>query len=76
MHEDIGGTDEAWESVVGAVAEAWDVCRNDVLRIYEAKNKWQEECEERGVSAHGLKKDESHLPRCLRKSTASSKIGS
>jgi hypothetical protein len=43
-HEDCGGTGEAWELVVGAVAEKWNVSRPDVLRTYEAKARWQEEC--------------------------------
>ena len=67
-HEDCGGTDEAWQMVVESVATEWDVSKHDVLRIYEAKDRWQHECEERGVSAFGLKKTEAHLPRYLRKS--------
>jgi len=68
MQEDIGGTDEAWENVVEAVATVWEISKPDVVRIYEAKDRWQEECEERGVTAHGLKNEEAQLPRYLRKS--------
>jgi len=68
IHEDIGGSDEASELVVGAVAGEWGVDRPEVVRIYKDRARWQEECDERGVTAYGTRKDEAHLPRFLRKS--------
>jgi len=67
-HEAIGGTAEAWEIVVVAVAEDWCVSRPEVMRIFENRGKWRQQCEERGVTAHGLRQEQAHIPRYLRAS--------
>ncbi len=67
-HEAIGGSDEAWETIVLAVAEKWGVAKAEVLKIVANRSRWQQQCEERGVTSVGLKKDQAHLPRYLRTS--------
>ena len=67
-HEDLGGTDEVWDMLVSAVAEKWHCSRPDIVRIVRNKAKWRKQCDERGVTAHGMKRDEAHLPRYLRRS--------
>ena len=67
-HEDLGGTDEVWDVVVNAVAEKWGLQRADIVRILKNRDKWVQQCEARGVTATGLKQEEAHLPRYLRKS--------
>ena len=67
-HADLGGSDEVWELLLRVVADKWNVSRPDILRILKGKARWQKECEERGVTATGLQRDEAHLPRYLRKS--------
>ena len=67
-HEELGGTDEVREMLVSAVAEKWHCSRPGIVRILRNKAKWQKQCDERGVTASGLKRDEAHLPRYLRRS--------
>ena len=66
-HEALGGSDEAWVLVLMFVADEWGLQLHHVRKIYEQKLRWQKACEERGVSAHGMRRDEAHLPRYLRK---------
>ena len=67
-HEALGGTDEAWDLLVHALAEQWGCTRPAILRILKDEAKWQEQCEARGVGAQGLQRDQAQLPRYLRKS--------
>ena len=71
MHVECGGGDEAWEAVLQAASEEW--CKGVAVmrRIYDEKDRWKSECAARGVNAHGLTRDEAHLPRYLRKSRRS-----
>ena len=66
--EELGGSDEMHEVLLGAVAEKWAVPRFQILKILRTKAKWQAQCEERGVSAQGLRRDEAQLPQYLRRS--------
>ena len=67
-HVDLGSSDETHEVMVNAVAEAWGVPRWEIVRILKHKERWLRQCEDRGVNEQGLRRDESHLPRYLRKS--------
>ena len=68
VYEALGSTAEAWQQVLSAAAEEWDLWVPDVVRIYEDKQKWQAQCAEQGVTTHGLAKEQAHLPSYLRKS--------
>ena len=68
VYEALGSTAEAWQQALRAAAEEWDLYVPDVVRIYKNKEKWQAQCAARGVTAHGLRRDEAHLPTYLRKS--------
>ena len=68
IHEDMGGGDEAWNLILRAAADEWNIPVPEVVRIYEARTKWQQQCEDRGVNALGMRSDQAHLPRYLRKS--------
>ena len=70
-HEKLGGTDDVHETLVMAVAERWNVPRFDIVRVLRNEAKWKKQCEDRGVTAHGLKKDECQLPVFLRKAKRS-----
>ena len=63
---DLGSSDETHEVMLNAAAEAWGVSRPAIVRILKNKERWLRECEGRGVSAGGLSRAESHLPRYLR----------
>ena len=66
--EGLGGSDESRELVVKAVSERWDLQVSEVVKILGQKATWAQQCEDRGVTSIGLKRDEAHLPRYLRKS--------
>ena len=66
--EGLGGSDETHELLLGAVAEKWGVPRFEIVRILRNKAKWEAQCEERGVTSKGLRRDEVQLPQFLRKS--------
>ena len=66
--EELGGSDEMHEVLLGAVAQKWAFPRFENVRILRKKAKWQAQCDERGVTAKGLRKDEVQLPQFLRKS--------
>ena len=67
-HEAMGGTHGDLDIVVSAIAERWGMTEAEIRKILGQEGKWKEQCEERGVNEHGLKRDEAHLPRFLRKS--------
>ena len=66
--EDLGGSDEMRKMVLSGIGDRWNVPVREVERILRKKAVWAQQCEDRGVNADGLKKDEAHLPRYLRKS--------
>ena len=66
--EQLGGSDEMYEILADAVAEKWEVPRFEIVRILRNKAKWEAQCEDRGVTPKGLKRDEAQLPQYLRKS--------
>ena len=67
-YEALGSTSEAWQQVLNAAAETWDMWVPEVVKVYEARATWEAQCAERGVSSHGLRRDEAQLPQYLRKS--------
>ena len=66
--EDLGGSDESREVVLRGIADRWNLPVREVEQIIGKKAVWARQCEDRGVSASGLRRDEAHLPRYLRKS--------
>ena len=63
--------DDVFELVVAAVSEQLGRDMAWVRRIWRGRETWAEQCRERGVNETGLLRDESHLPRYLRKSSRS-----
>ena len=45
--EQLGGSDETHEMLLGAVVEKGGVPRFDIVRILRNKAKWEAQCEER-----------------------------
>ena len=70
-YEDLGGSHETYAMLVGAVAERWNVHRFRIVRILRNEARWEAQCEARGVTAKGLMREQSQLPRYLRKSRRS-----
>ena len=64
----LGGDAEVEKLVFAAVGEQWDMSKDEVIKIFEQREKWKHQCAERGVTAKGLSKSEVQLPRYLRKS--------
>ena len=62
-YQEIGGTDEDYEMLLRAVAENWKIHQGEVLNIIRNEAKWASQCEQRGVIAYGLMRDEAHLPK-------------
>ena len=63
--------DDVFELVVAAVSEQLGRDMAWVRRVWRGRETWAEQCRERGVNETGLLRDESHLPRYLRKSSRS-----
>ena len=62
-HEELGGSDDSYEVLVKAVGDNWMIPRFEVVKILNSEDTWFKQCDERGVTAEGLKRDEAHLPR-------------
>ena len=66
--EDLGGSHESREVVLRGIADRWNMSVAEVEKIINKKAIWKQQCEDRGVNDSGLRRDEAHLPRYLRKS--------
>ena len=64
----LGGTEDDRQLVLRGGAEEWELSISEIQRIFEQKEKWEKQCADRGVSATGLMREQSHLPVHLRKS--------
>ena len=63
--EELSGSGEMHELLLGAVAEKWQAARFQIVGILRDQAKWQAQCLARGVSVEGLMRDEAQMPQYL-----------